>query len=90
MIDPWLNAVDHGEMVGVVLVEFKNAFDLVDHNSLLSKLEMYGIKTRIWFESYLSERKQQLNVNNCTSAFKPISCGVPQGSILGPLLFLIL
>ena len=52
---------------------------------------MYGIKneTLIWFESYLSKRKQQVNVNNCTSAFKPISCGVLQGSILGSVLFLI-
>ena len=44
MIDLWLNAFDNGKMVGVVLVDFKKAFDLVDHNILLNKLEIYGIK----------------------------------------------
>ena len=43
MIDSWLNAMDNGQMVGVVLVDFKKAFDLVDHQILLSKLELYGI-----------------------------------------------
>ena len=88
MIDSWLNATDDGKMVGVVLVDFKKAFDLVDHQILLSKLKLYGIQneTFIWFNSYLS---QQVVINNSKSDFKPVSCGVLQGSILGPLLFLL-
>ena len=91
MTDSWLNAIDKGEMIGVVLVDFRKAFDLVDHNILLNKLKLYGIKeeTLHWFKSYLSQRQQQVSISNSQSSFRPISCGVPQGSILGPLLFLL-
>ena len=91
MTDSWLNAIDQGEMIGVVLVDFKKAFDLVDHDILLTKLKLYGFKneTLIWFKSYLSQRQQQVSINNTKSTFRHISCGVPQGSILGPLLFLL-
>ena len=91
MIDLWLNAIDNSKMVGVVLVDFKKAFDLVDHQILIKKLEIYGLKadTLLWFNTYLSNRKQQVAINNSKSEFKHISCGVPQGSILGPLLFLL-
>ena len=91
MIDTWLNAIDNGKMIGVVLVDFKKAFDLVDHQILLNKLEIYGIKDDAlsWFDTYLTNRKQQVSINNCQSDFQQISYGVPQGSILGPLLFLL-
>ena len=91
MIDLWLNAIDNGKMIGTVLVDFKKAFDLVDHQILLNKLEIYGIKDEAlqWFNTYLTNRKQQVKINNSKSDFKHISCGVPQGSILGPLLFLL-
>ena len=66
------------------------AFDTVDHYILITKLKQYGIQGNIrWFESYLSNRKQYIAYNNKSTSFKDITCGVPQGSILGPLLFLI-
>ena len=91
MVDSWLNAMDNGKMIGVVLVDFKKAFDLVDHQILLNELEIYGIKDDAlsWFNTYLTSRKQQVSINNCKSDFRQISYGVPQGSILGPLLFLL-
>ena len=91
MIDSWLNAIDNGQMIGVVLVDFKKAFDLVDHQILLSKLEMYGIADGafMWFNTYLTRRRQQVSVDNNKSEFQQIAYGVPQGSILGPLLFLL-
>ena len=90
LIDLWLNTIDNSKMVGVVLVDFKKAFDLVDHQILTNKLEIYGIKDEalMWFNTYLTNRKQQVAINNSKSDFQHISCGVPQGSILGPLLFL--
>ena len=91
MIDLWINAIDSGKMVVLVLVDFKKAFDLVDHQILIDKLEIYGIKDGAlsWFNIYLTNRKQQVAINNCRSDFKQISYGVPQGSFLGPPLFLL-
>ena len=91
MTDSWLNAMGKDKIMGVVLVDFKKAFDLVDHLILLNKLDIYGIKdeTLMWFSTYLSNRRQQVSVNNTMYDFKQISYSVPQGSILGPLLFLL-
>ena len=77
-------------MVGVVLVDFRKAFDLKDHQILIKKLEIYGLKadTLLWFNTYPSNRKQQVDINNSKSEFKHILCGVRQESILGPFLFL--
>ncbi|MCG8113419.1 MAG: reverse transcriptase domain-containing protein [Candidatus Thiodiazotropha taylori] len=91
MIDRWLQCLDNGQLVGVVLVDFKKAFDLVDHNILLQKLKLYNLSEKAlnWFSSYLMSRTQRVSINNVLSEHRSILHGVPQGSILGPLLFLM-
>jgi hypothetical protein len=87
----WLVNMDTGFIKGVLFLDLKKAFDTVDHQILFKKLELYGIKNSAlaWFSSYLHGRIQVCRVNNITSSLKHISCGVPQRSNLGPLLFLI-
>ena len=71
-------------------IDLSKAFDTVNHSILLSKLQNYGIKNTDlkWFESYLSFRKQFVSYGQKNTSYENIICGVPQGSILGPLLFL--
>ena len=89
--DKWLVAIDNGNIVGVVMIDLKKAFDTVDHKTLLEKLEVYGFSeiTLEWFKNYLTGRKQFTSVNGYISDKEDIVCGVPQGSLLGPLLFSI-
>jgi hypothetical protein len=74
-----------------LFMDLSKAFDTLDHNILLHKLQYYGIEgtSLQWFASYLSNRKQYVDINNTKSDYATLTTGVPQGSILGPLLFLI-
>ena len=74
-----------------VFIDLKKAFDTIDHTILFSKLEHYGIRgmANSWIKSYLSNRKQYVETKNCKSDKLTITCGVPQGSVLGPKLFII-
>ena len=83
--------LDKGEFAGGVFVNLQKAFDTVDHKIILSKLDHYGIRgcCNHWFRLYLSERLQFVTIRNSNSSSRQVSHGVPQVSVLGPLLFLI-
>ena len=90
LLESITSALDNLEFSICILIDFRKAFDTVEHSILLNKLNHYGIRGTAlqWFNSYLTNRYQYVNYNNTTSNMKQIVCGVPQGSILGPLLFL--
>ena len=83
--------MDKGNLIGIVLLDLQKAFDTVDHGILLMKMEALGFSQDVirGFSSYLSDRWQLVDLSGTLSSSAAISCGVPQGSILGPLLFLI-
>ena len=87
----WCVNIDKGLLNGVIFIDLKKAFDTIDHEILIRKLKCYGVGDNAlsWFNSYLNNRKQKCYVNGKLSGSRSISHGVPQGSIIGPLLFLI-
>ena len=91
LTDKITEALDRGECLIRVFLNFSKAFDAVDHAILLIQLHRYGIQgvELQWFSDYLFSRLQYVTYNNHKSRREKITCGVPQGSILGPLLFLL-
>jgi hypothetical protein len=87
-----LEAVDEGDVAILALFDLSAAFDTVDHAILLRRLQRsYGVDGGVlhWFESYLSGRRQSVRRDSKASIFTPVFCGIPQGSVLGPILFII-
>ena len=91
MYDSWVQAVDKGNLTGVCMLDMSAAFDVVDHSILLSKLELYGFDEVAlkWMSDYLSGRSQAVCIDGSLSPFLPVKVGVPQGSILGPLCYIL-
>ena len=89
--DDWYSGIDLSKQVGLVFIDLKKAFDTVNHDILCQKRNSYTIQQRelLWFQSYLSNREQFCRVNGIDSEINSINIGKPQGSCLGPLLFIM-
>ncbi len=87
----WTSSLDNSQPVDVAYMDIAKAFDTVSHKKLLEKLEFYGISGRLlgWLKAWLSGRKQRVRIDDSYSSSADVGSGVPQGSVLGPLLFLI-
>ena len=91
LTEKWKKAPDHGYKIGIIFVDFKKAFDTVEHTVLKSKLLAAGISGKFhdWLISYISDRSQYVTINGRRSGLQIVDIGVPQGSLLGPRLFAV-
>ena len=91
MFDKWVEEFEDDKISAVVMLDLSAAFDVVDHDILIAKLKIYGFEDRAlsWLSSYLSERSQMVYVDGTLSEPLEVRTGVPQGSVLGPLLYIL-
>ena len=91
LTDKITTGFEKGLFTGMILIDLQKAFDTIDHQILIKKMKYLGFSKNViaWFKSYLSARKFKININTSHSSPSNLICGVPQGSILGPLLFLV-
>ena len=91
MYDSWVQATDKEELTGVCMLDMSAAFDIVDHGILLQKMKLYGFDDNAynWMNNYLTGRSQAVYIDGSLSPFLPVNIGVPQGSILGPLCYVL-